>query len=344
MKKALIIVGAVAAYALIEVGLLLSTVATQRWISPWTYPAAVMWSQFLLIPGMAALLSRIIYGRHGWVRRTVTILLGGSLGVPIAVLSFFIPMVLLVAVLIWASGVSRILFCLLLPVVVSLVVIGFLFLVRKSGKRNVQAEAARWLAERQSGIPESERRWRNRGIRLAIGIPSLIVLPIFLFLPETWGILSHLGQPESGRLSGYRVTTPVTWIVLFYNNQEPDGRSWVNGIAGRGISFGVNPVRYDSLSYWSIGTDPFNPSEASNYDPKPKDDEIISRHNFTVGSESVDCIDYWPSSAWDPPRTEAATIAHVTCSDASRLRAKFDGQRSQLSTFYRMLSTAKPVR
>jgi hypothetical protein len=344
MKKALIIVVAVAAYALIEVGVLLSTIATQHSFSPWTYPAAVLWSQFLLIPGLAALLSRIVYGRHGWIRRTVTILLAGSLGVPIAVLSFFISMALLVAVLFWASGVSWILFCLLVPVVAGLVVMGFLFLVRKSGKRTVQAEAERWLAERQSGVTEADRAWRSRSIRIAACIPLMTVLPIFLFLPETWGLLSHLDQPQSGHLSGYRVTTPAAWIVLSHDDQQSDGRSWANGIAGRGIGFCVIPLRYDSFSSWSVGTDPFNPSEATNYDPKPKDAEIISRGHLTIGSESMNCIDYWPSYDWGPPRSEAVTIAHVTCSDTGRLRARFDGDRSQLPTFYRMLSTIKPVR
>jgi hypothetical protein len=349
MKKAFLIVAAVAGYSLLETCLLLSLIVpsdsyTEGWYSPAKYQIVVVWAQILLIPGMAALLSRIVYGRHGWIRRTVTILLAGSLGVPIAVLSFFIPMALLVAVLFWASGVSWILFCFLVPVVAGLVVMGFLFLVRKSGKRSAEAEAHRWLAERNAGISKSARAWRTRGVRIAVFIPLLTVLPIFLFLPETWGLLSHLGHPQSGHLSGYRVAVPAVWIVLYQDDRQADGRSWAHGIAGRGIGFGVNPLRYDSFSSWSVGTDPFNPSEATNYDPKPKDAEIISRGDLTIGSESMNCIDYWPSYDWGPPRSEAVMIAHVACSNAGRLRARFDGDRSQLPTFYRMLSTVQPVR
>jgi hypothetical protein len=290
---------------------------------------------------MAAVCSRVIYGSYQWRRRTLKILLVGALGVPIAIILFVaIP----VALLAWAADVSMILLAVLLPVVLGGLVFAVYWCLRNNGKWGVQAEAARWLAQRHSETSPRERAWHSRGIRFALCIPFLTVLPFFLFLPETWGILSHLGQRDSGNLSGYRVTIPATWIVL-YHQEEADGRSWVYGITGKGIGRGNNPFRYDSLSDWQVRTTSFSQSEMTDYDRwPPKENDIVSRHPVNIGNESLTCLDYWPSYDWGPARSESTTIAHVTCGGSGRLRATFDGPRSQLPVFYRTISGITPQR
>jgi hypothetical protein len=127
---------------------------------------------------------RIMYGPFQALRRTLTILLAVPLSIIVipAALLFF---ALAIALLFWADGVSRILFFVLLPVVVSAVLGAFVILVHYSGRWSVKAEAARWLKERQSATSNRERLWRTRSIRLAVCLPVLVTLPIFLFLPET---------------------------------------------------------------------------------------------------------------------------------------------------------------
>jgi hypothetical protein len=169
-------------------------------------------------------------------------------------------------------------------------------------------------------------------------------LAVFLFLPEVWGLLSHLGGHGLGNLSGYRVTIPPTWFVWNSFNGESSGNSQAFGFAARGIALGSNPFRYDALSSWDIRTTGFNSGFVPGYDRAlPKDNEIISRQNFAIEGGNIVCTDYWPSD-WHRPRSDAATIAYVICTDTRRLRAGFMGDRSQLPTFYRMINSIKPTR
>jgi hypothetical protein len=346
VRKALIIIAAVAAYSLLELGLLLSFIVSRPvgYSAPSTYQRVVGCAQFLLIPGLAALWSRIVYGPYGWPRGTLMILLGGSFGVPIAVIIALIAIAIPLVLLVWAFGVSHFLFALLLPVVVGGMAFGLLAAVRKSGKWSVQAEAGRWRAERQSGASPRERQWRIRGIRLASCIPSTMVLLAFLFLPEIWGMLSHLSQPQSGSLPGYEVSIPTTWIVLRHENQT-DGRSWVTGLAGRGMVRTAS--RYDltgdlTFSSWDIETEPYVESDESMRTRwMPEDSDVISRRVFTIGTDHLTCLDYRPSYPHygDFPESSAAS---VRCSDGKRLSASFTGKRKQVAAFYEMLSGITP--
>ena len=340
MKKAIAIASPIAGYAVIEAALLLSVIVPHNWFPPGLYQLTVVWGQLLLIPGMAAVVSRAIYGPYQWRRRTLTILLAGALGVPGLIVLLIFP----VALLAWAADVNMILFYLLLPIVLGTLAFAAYWCVKKNGKWGVKADAAQWLADRRCGISQGERVWRRRGISGALWIPVLLALSVFLFLPETWGILSHLGHQPSSRLSGYRVTIPVTWIVL-YRNEESDGRSWVNGIAGRGIGLGGNPLRFDALTSWQVSTSSVGQSETSDYDRwPPKENDIFSRRAIAVGNENLECVDYWPSYDWGPARSEAATIAYVRCSGRTRLSASFDGRRDHLPEFYRMLNGIERTR
>ena len=334
MKKAIVIASPIAGYAVIEAALLLSVIVPHNWFPPGPYQLTVVWGQLLLIPGMAAVVSRVIYGSYQWKRRTLTILLVGALGVPALIVLLIFP----VALLAWAADRNMILFALLLPVVLGAFAFAAYWCVKNNGKWGIQADAAEWMADRRSGLGLRDRAWRRRGIRFALLAPALIALSVFLFLPETWGILSHLGHQPSNHILGYRVTIPVTWVVL-YRNEESDGRSWVNGLAGRGIGRGANPLRFDSLSSWQVSASSAGQSESSDYDRwAPKEKDILSRHAIAVGNENLECVDYWPSYDWGPARSEATTIAHVQCSGTTRLRASFDGRRDQLPEFYRMLN------
>ena len=342
MKKALLIVAAVAGYSLIEAALLLGITVTSpldRFTS--LHQQVIAIGQLLILPGIAALISRIMFGPFQSVRRTLLILLAGILGVPVAILSF----VLVILPIAWAADKGTWLLAIVCPVILIGTVWGLLFLIRKSGGWGVQAEAARWLAERQSGTSADDRRWRTRGIRIAVCIPILLTLPIFLFLPETWGLASHVRWPRAGVLAGYRFRVPATWYI-FYNRREANGWSYANGIAGRGIGFGGNPFRLDSLSWWSIGTKPVDGNERTDYDrwpPKPED--ILDQRVIKIGGGTLTCVDYLPSyGGWVPPRSQAATIAHVDCSGVGRLDATFAGPRDQLKAFYRVLDGITEVK
>lgn len=332
MKKAFLIITVVFAYSLVEMGLLLSTfVSHQGYYYPSTYQAVVCLGQPLLIPGLAALLSRILYGPYGSGRRTMTVLLAGSLGVPIAMIAVLIP----IALLAWAYDVSPLLFDGLLPVILAGMVTALFVAVRRSGGRGVQAEAARWLAERRSAIDPREIKWRKRGILFASWIPASMVLLFFLFLPEVWGMLSHLSIPQSGNLSGYYVPVPETWIVLRHQNEGANGWSITSGLAGRGIwrgglSYLRGPLPFTS---WSIGTRSRNEDAASmSSQSTPKDDEIIRQRVFTIGSDNISCVEYTATYVYN-----RWGEIFVDCSDAGRFFANFSGPKTQVEKFYEVL-------
>ncbi len=349
MKKAFLIITAVVAYSLVETGLLLSTfVSRQGYYYPTFYQGTVWFGQLLLIPGLAALLSRVMYGSYRWRTRTLITLLAGTLGVPIGIT----VLAIMVVPLAWAFDTSRILFDLLLPVSLLGILFGLFVAKQKSEEWGVRAESARWLAERQSGISPRDVKWRNRGIRLATCFPTLLVLLVFLFLPEVWGMLSHLSETQSGNLAGYQVPIPATWVVRRHDKPSADGWSTVTGFAGRGIGRGVVPYlrREPPLSSWDFETDSYVPSEGSSARGQiPSDDEVTGRRSFMIRADSITCLDYWPSYLRTGPyqRTQQfddLSTAYITCSNGRRFHAGFFGMRGQVATFYKILGRITPVK
>src|SRR3989442_7388046 len=79
MRKTFLIIAAVAVYCLFEVMLLLS-IATPNWDYPTSNIRQIVagFAQLVLIPGLAAIFSRLIYGRHDWKKRVLIILVLGS--------------------------------------------------------------------------------------------------------------------------------------------------------------------------------------------------------------------------------------------------------------------------
>lgn len=282
---------------------------------------------------MAVLFSRIIYGSRKLGRRALIVLLIG----PLVFWLFLSPFAAIALIFDWTFIVSRIILVVVTAVLFVAMAAALRWCIRRSRQWNTEAEAERWLTERQ--WRPSELKWRSRSIRFALCLPFAIVMLIFLFLPETWGLVSHIAHPNPGDLSSYRVKIPVAWIVLSSGGGQPNGVSRVSGIAGKGIGLGGNPLRHDSLLAWQIGTKSFGRSEGTDYDRwLHREGDILSRTVIAVGNESLVCLDYWPSYDGAPPRSEAATIANVTCGGSSRLLASFYGTRNQLPTFYRMLS------
>lgn len=280
---------------------------------------------------MVVLFSRIIYGPRKLGRRALIALLIG----PLVFYLFLGPFVALALILDRTLDVSRILLGIVTAVLFVAVAAAVRWCIRRSRQWNTEAEAERWLAERRSH--PSERKWRSRGICFALCIPFTIVLLIFLFMPETWGLVSHIAYPHPGDLPGYRVKIPVTWIVQ-QRSDSSDGRSWVMGFFGRGIGSGFNPSRYDALSSWRFATSSFSGEEASVYDRwTPEEKDII--HDVAIGGEHIQCGYYRDRRTVDGQSTSA--MANVFCRGATRFRASFYGPKTLLPDFYRVLGEIK---
>lgn len=336
MKRTLAIIAAVAVYCLFEVVLLLSID-----ISDFNYPTSgtrqmtTGAAQLLLIPCLAALFSRIMYGAWRWKRRFLLILAYGAGCVPAVV----ILVVVIATPLGWAFSNGMLLFVPLLVLVSGSVFAGLFFLVRKMRRRGVQLESARWLAERQSGASSADRRRRNRTICYSLWIPSFIVLFVFLFLPEICGIFSHRFQFQARPLLGYRVRVPATWIIEFQQTLSETGESHISGWAGRGLGFNIRRYLrwWDlSLSGWTVGTESYNPG-SRHWTPNMAD--VYAQRDFVIGNEHLTCLEYRPQYQLD--YMGGSSIVYVNCSGPGRLYASFVGKRLVVPKFYGMLENIK---
>jgi hypothetical protein len=335
MNSVLKIFAVVVVYSLVETVLLLS------WVLPtYVYPSPTPWqwfvfcSQFVLIPGMAAFFSRIVSGPFHFRRRFLFILGIGLLS-PIAA---FLLVIVIAFPLVWAGSIH---IALLLAVLVAQI-IGFAYalrlLIRSTGRRSIEVEAAIWLAERQSGCDPSERRRSSRAICWALWIPAFTILLTFLFLPEAWGVLSHLyrRQIRTANLGGYHVPIPLTWVLINEWSQS-NGESSASGLIFRGI--GIKWQAYlhvdPPLSWWVIRIEQAAPTrEPRHIFPTPH--EIIGQRTFTIGNESITCVEYWPLHSTRPLHIEDST-AFVDCAGSKRFYASIVGEKTKLPAFYNML-------
>ncbi len=343
-RQALLIIGTVAAYTIVETLLLLSVIGTVPMAaSPTPYRIVILFSQLLAVPGIAALFSWLMYGPDGWIRRATFIVVLG----PLIMVSCFIGFLFLsvaVGVAIdkfapegsaWSVSLLVLLLC--------GIIVGIVFGIKWTGNRSVQIELARWIGEREAGTSATQRKSRNRAIGAALFSPSATVLLIFLFFPEVWGIASHVGWPGAGRLCGYKVPIPLTWIVAAHETDESDGTSYLNGLASRSPGFAklvlFRPLDVP-LSSW--GFTEYRYSGNKNARPElPKKSALYAERTISIGNETITCLDYWPG--YFAPKPRDASVAYIKCSGASGLIAWFDGERADLPKFYEMLSGIKPI-
>src|SRR5262245_25521912 len=160
-----------------------------------------------------------------------------------------------------------------------------------------------------------------------------------MFLPETWGVLSHLARPRAGRLVGYRVSIPPTWVVQFARESH-NGESSATGLAGRGWAFGGEPHVHSELPLgsWSVWTEPFRRTDLSPYaDFIDKDRQIIATRAFRIGDEQLNCDEYVPGWIKRDHFAADATRVFIICKSAGRLRATLVGKRIFVPEFYKMV-------
>ena len=303
------------------------------------YPFPSLYYQWIvllvLIPGSAALFSRLMFGSYRLGNRALTILV-----VSIAIFIFMAAVsygAYIVSSYTAPSLITLGLFLFFLSLVACGIAVGLFFFFRNVTRRTAQLEEGRWLAERQFGIDPEAIRWRNRGIRWALCVPSVIVLLLFSFLPETWGIVSHLMNPRVGAVGAYHFAVPVTWVVLQHEERLEHDENYAVGLAGRGVALELQRYLDNDLplSLWNIT---ISGSQKPAYRRwAPKDSEILTRRAFTIGDERVTCLEYWPSYIARPENVETAPTVFIECSGTRRLSASLVGDRIHASAFYRMV-------
>ena len=339
LKRALSIVGVVTLYCWLATVFLLSFLLPSVWYYSTGYRAFVGWSQFAVIPGIAALFSRYIYGRRGWLRRAVKIILAGSIGLAVCLTALLSS----AAAIAWAASVNAILFVVLLVLLGGGIILATAWLAGKISRRSIPIESARWLEERQRGTGADDRKWMNRGIRWALWIPSLTVLLAGGFFLPVWGMLSRLAQPRVAYASGFDVPVPLNWVVN--DSYHAGGYSRASGLAGQGSPlFGIFDPQDFQIADWTFwvpvsnGSPPVNPAF-----PPPIDENITGHRQFAIGDGIIECREYLPKYLQSVNGRDSPTV-FVDCRGSNGWYAGFGGAKTLLPSFYRILEGTKKIK
>jgi len=327
VKRNAVFIAVVLGYSLLEVCVAFAmTVPSHQYYSNFRQQVLVL-SLFLLIPGLAAILSGFIVGAGLWQRRALVTITTGVVGVPLlmAVLLFY------AVVLDWMFGISAILGGLLVCVLVG----GTVWLLRAiSGawrRWDSQLEVKSWL------VGNRGYRSRQHAIRWALWIPTLVVLCVFLFFFESWGIATHIAIPDAGEIAEYRFSIPMKWILLNHSHDRQFGSAGSSGIVGSDVQNAPRTYLSASapISFWSIRTEECGSSSISENSSANGQHRAI--RTIEMGATKFTCSELRFSDKSWPITAEVS----VSCSGPDRLRTEYFGRKSELSSFYEMLGTLK---
>lgn len=108
---------------------------------------------------------------------------------------------------------------------------------RRTRDKNILSEAEEYLSSRTTQSIQALRQ-SGKLERRALWGPTALILVLFLFFPETFGLISHLFYGRLTQLGPYRVQTPLTWPIFDHRN------SGVVLLPGQGIArVGLGPYR-----------------------------------------------------------------------------------------------------
>jgi hypothetical protein len=344
LKKPLPIIAAISLYSLAQILLLMSiTVPILLNREPRVYMSIVSFSQLILIPGMAVVLSLCFLGRSGWWPRAWRILVLGAFAatLPVGVIGTVSGLYYVIHTPERVNldgpdlltGVLWILFYVALAFVLPL--------ARKMPRRTREAASEHWLCERACGLTPQQRKRRNRAINFSLWIPSVTVLLLFMYFTETWGIISHLSQPRP-KIAQYQLSIPLTWFTLG-EPQLYNGSTELTGMSGRGPARAFRWYRhgYIPIFYWHLKVVPANPTAQQPYYRDLQDSVVVNRREVKVGDEMVSCVEYRPTGrSWlsffgNPP------VVDIRCSELHGLTATFFGDPSGVDDFYKMMGKIK---
>lgn len=204
-------------------------------------------------------------------------------------------------------------------------------------KRWINDEAQQFLANRSLRGITSVSPWRKNGRRGMIWAPTLFVLVVFLFFPESLGIVSHLsGRPS---LDHYRLEIPLTWIIAHTSQSYIDSRLvgseiWI--VAGKGIvrvGLGAYWRKEEPVSEMTFASAPYNPNDVW----LPAHLRVLSKREVPLGNEVLICWDIipYPDTRLKPMDPAFAEIICPAGKDG--FRAHFSGWRTDSPMFYKTL-------
>lgn len=306
-RHPILIVAIVAGLSLLETSLLLTFAVPGQ---PSTPDARQLWSillGYLLIPGTAATFLVFFHGTERWIR-SLTL----TTAVPLGVAVIVIPL------LGWVEQVTSGVVLLVLTLASAGVIVTLLW--ERSRRKSLELDTADWLAWRRSHSLADARRV-SIALNVALWFPSLAVLLVLLFLPESYAIASHLVYPGTSRVGAYEATIPLEWAVTGrYDN-------YVHGFAGNGIARNLGSVGVP-IAHWYIWAKRNGAGTCLGAE--------VDRRSFQIGHTTLVCLAYRP--------TLSDGYVNVDCTSPVGLGAAMDwGQPNDVSSFYKTISNVKEL-
>jgi hypothetical protein len=210
---------------------------------------------------------------------------------------------------------------------------------RITRRQGVSDEAERWLAERTRPARMNGLSWR-RAKRLAPWGPALLTLVLFSFFSGVTGAATHLVYGRSAKLLGYRVSFPLTWMVLGKSRMYGDHTSSsASAFDCRGpLRALLN--RYQDLDPTYSVMD-FTSVSAGRPPHGSTGDTIFSTRTFPFGKDSITCREYLPAhTEWAPGKNGRFVWCETPRGDFSGF---FAGERATIPEFYRTLQHVEKV-
>ena len=207
---------------------------------------------------------------------------------------------------------------------------------RLTQKRVIRIEAERWLSMRERRSPQQRDRIR---FQKQIGAWSSIVLVAIVcpFLPEAFGLVTHILYPRSTRLAGYRAIPPLTWMV--FDNSLEEG-SYTSAFQFAGL-FRSGFTRYWHLQpraaamSFAVATAREQP-----FSIDPRGDTLDVR-TFRLGGETITCREYFHIFKHFREDTDARA---VDCDNSTgTFSASFYGDKDWIPDFYRTVENVRPT-
>lgn len=229
---------------------------------------------------------------------------------------------------------NRVIGPLLLIVPVLVGITSYAIYQRFMGERRIRADAERWLAYRSRH--SAQRRARNLlATQMGLWIPTLLVGVVFLFLPESVGLATHMLNLRPAKLIEYEVSFPLTWIIT--GSSANGSQTW----ASAGAFDCRGPLRSGFQRYW-----PFNlrasavdvitsTSGITSYRGSPGTPFSISA--VLLGGQPAQCKEY---VEWGDEK-----LRMVECTTPkNEISVSFFGDKANLAAFYRSLEFIRKTR
>jgi hypothetical protein len=212
------------------------------------------------------------------------------------------------------------------------VVIPFFLISWRHRRRDrwIEQEAERWLTRRRHHSTSVMRR-RDRLVRKALWIPTLLALAVFLFLPETFGMGLRLIYRGTANLNGHHIEVPITWWAFVGPYRRGD--LYLSARVGKGIGrVGFLPYWHrepplSSMLFYAVP----DPANDRSHGKPPAEEWVISKRVLSFGKDALNCSEL----------ARFTTQVTINCvSSSNDFTASFGGERADVSAFYKVLERA----